>query len=390
MSARGTKRPALALERAPSVCRTTGAVRRCALQLIAAPAHIDARLTRAAEEARSAAETAVETEAALDAWIEAHAVDEEKLATLVPIAARAEICVDAAMHLYFVAGEAGARGSSVTRFIDSVFPPFNRCEVYERMIHGRAWPKPKYRVPDTTVARGYRGMTQGEVFSMWAAAAPRGKRLHRWIELALNAVGLLEAHAATAALATIPRTQEVTAFISWFTAARETAGMTLLALELPIFDDVLNGTLDALVLDASGEPWVLDWKCEDELDAGQWERCAAPVAHLWANKLTKHALQLNTYAFILEQERYATLVPRTIVGLRIVQIYPRTEKELAAGVAVLKTHVLCNTLRGEVRAMRRCEAARLGLAHLPEPITRQPRPPPPPILYVDEEPVEIV
>ena len=129
-----------------------------------------------------------------------------------------------------------------------------------------------------------------------------------------------------------------------------------MALELPVFDEVLNGTLDALVRTPDGGVWIWDWKREDELDAGEWEHCRPPVSHLWANKLTKHALQLNTYAFIVEQPRYADLFVSSpthhVAGLRIIQIYPRSAEALAAGGRVVRTHVLRNDLRAEVAAMR--------------------------------------
>jgi predicted nucleotidyltransferase len=78
--------------------------------------------------------------------------------------------------------------------------------------------------------------------------------------------------------------------------------------EVVIFSPGLgfSGMIDLLMYDpATNEILVLDWKQNKEISReNQWQSGLPPIDHLQATDISKYTLQLSTYQYILDREKY--------------------------------------------------------------------------------------
>jgi hypothetical protein len=110
---------------------------------------------------------------------------------------------------------------------------------------------------------------------------------------------------------------------AWQGATYFRSNFQVIGAEIIVFHTDLRiaGTIDLCVLDpASGTYWILDWKTNKAINTTSkyGDKMLKPIQHLDDCELTKYALQLSLYEFILRSQRYIPInapVRRAIIHL---------------------------------------------------------------------------
>lgn len=189
---------------------------------------------------------------------------------------------------------------SVTRFVKHYFPEFDAPTIAARVA-----------------ARD--GRPVAEVLQEWeatgAAACLIGTRVHAIAEDAM--CGRTPRHAPES-------DRERTLMGAAWQCVQDlrAAGWQLLAAEQPVFSDRLGlaGTIDLSARDPDGRLVILDWKTNETIDATAkyGGKGLGPCAGLDDCHLIRYALQLQTYAAILQLDRWAA----EPVGVLLLHVTP--------------------------------------------------------------------
>ncbi|MFH1152653.1 MAG: PD-(D/E)XK nuclease family protein [Pseudomonadota bacterium] len=83
--------------------------------------------------------------------------------------------------------------------------------------------------------------------------------------------------------------------------------LVFVAAEMIIFSPelLLAGMVDLIMYHPWGTLWVLDWKQNKKITTcNQWRTGSRPLSHLEDTDINKYTLQLSTYQYLIERERY--------------------------------------------------------------------------------------
>ena len=186
----------------------------------------------------------------------------------------------------------GARYLSGTGFVGRFFHKFDAEAISLRCSQGV---NPKYagRTPDDIqaewLAEARRGSSEGDNAHMYAEAMISGWPKDQAPKpISDRCVSLFE-----------QVDMAVTGLLSRF---------VFIGAEVVIFSPELklSGMVDLIMFDpATNEILILDWKQNKEISSRNiWQSGKSPIDHLQATDITKYTLQLSTYQFILNREKY--------------------------------------------------------------------------------------
>eukprot|EP00668_Euglena_longa_P001363 GGOE01001616.1.p1 GENE.GGOE01001616.1~~GGOE01001616.1.p1 ORF type:complete len:536 (+),score=108.24 GGOE01001616.1:52-1659(+) len=221
--------------------------------------------------------------------------------------------------------------SSVTTFVNSLFPAFDEDKVIDMMMASPNWPPEKYINPETQEPYNRR-----EIKQLWRNkgkdSISRGTYMHLNIEKDLNG--------APADL-DLPELQQ---FRALQTGVLEQRGIKPVRTEMSIYDEDLDlaGVVDFLGQDQSGAFHLCEWKRAVDYEKKATEvfmgtaSALWPVEHLPNNDAVKHTLQLNLYSWILER-KYGLRV----AGLWIGVLHADRPAPLAAQAPFLQREMEC-------------------------------------------------
>ena len=208
-------------------------------------------------------------------------------------------------HLYWTdfpadgAAACAATYVSATTLLKRYFRPFDEKAMAEQVARKR-------------------GLMPAQVIVEWGmtreAASRFGTRTHEICEDTLN--GLPPRHR--------PETERERVIFrhGWEYAVQVRANMKVVAVEQIVFSERLRiaGTIDFCARDRNGTLWILDWKTNKAIRTANdyGETGLAPIEHLPECEMSKYALQLSLYEWILRSEGYirrADPVNRALVHL---------------------------------------------------------------------------
>lgn len=186
------------------------------------------------------------------------------------------ITMNESSHTYYVDGSS-KNMISCTTLVNSFFAAFNADDAIENIMRTEQY--------TTDVNYKYYKMSADEIKSMWNVLRDSGTNLHGDIENHLNGKKVVNT------------SQEYSHFLSFHETHHE-AYRT----EWKIFHDVfkISGAIDAVYINDDGTYTIYDWK-RSSVNYDKFSRAKAPLNHLYDNKFTKYALQLNLYRGILEK-----------------------------------------------------------------------------------------
>ena len=189
--------------------------------------------------------------------------------------------------------------TSVTTFLSEFFQPFDAKTIA------------KYKAKSCK-AKGLPGKTPQYWLRRWKESAEHGSRVHKYIEQHLNyepvnldeldAIDELKYKQAINYLCSLPYYDTNPHIIPEKIVIAPSLG--------------LAGTVDLIIKTPDGIHLV-DWKTNEKIDniAYMGRKCKDPVSHLPDCKYSKYTLQLQLYAFILEQLYGEKVLSCTLVHL---------------------------------------------------------------------------
>lgn len=184
-------------------------------------------------------------------------------------------------HLYYIDGVSDGWISGTT-FVHSWFGSFNAKEIISKMKNGKNWgPQNKYY-----------GMEDAEIMALWDKnrdeAATAGTKMHRNIELDLNAVSVDD---------------DSVEFLYYKQFKADHPWLVPYRLEWEIFsEDVrISGSIDAVFQNKQTGKFVLiDWKRSKEIKMeNRWQKAKPPIGHMDDTNFSQYSLQCNLYRTIL-------------------------------------------------------------------------------------------
>ena len=240
----------------------------------------------------------------------------DTLALLNPHPRDACITFDEGPHVYTVNGDNGF--ASVTTWLHSHFEQIDPESVASRIVA-------KGPLPDSK----YYGLTADAIMKLWAKngaeASRAGTLLHENIERHYNGVQIPEEH----------RDQPDFRLFEQFLATAP-AGLRPYRTEWMVWDDVLRlaGSIDMTFQNEDGTISIYDWKrCKDiKKHAFRGKSSTTPcIEHIPDSNFWHYALQLNVYAWLLENN-----YGKTVKDLRLVVLHPRQDKPIVMKVPWLR------------------------------------------------------
>lgn len=223
-------------------------------------------------------------------------------------------------HKYTVNGEEGFL--SVTTWLHSHFEAFDAKSISQKIVDRGAKPGSKYE-----------GMTQEEIIASWEEngkqASADGTALHENIERFYNGVPVdpsaacLPDYQLFEAFRTQPRHQDLVPYRT----------------EWMVWDSDLQlaGSIDMIFINSDGSLSIYDWKrCKDIQKAPRWGKFSKTksIEHIPDTNYWHYALQLNTYAAILEKS-----YGKTVRDMQLVVLHPRQSLPMVLSVPPLKEEV---------------------------------------------------
>jgi ATP-dependent DNA helicase PIF1 len=212
-------------------------------------------------------------------------------------------------HTYYVDGSSNNM-LSCTTLINSFFGIFNADDAVANIMKTEQY--------TSDVNYKYYKKSADEIKSMWNVSRDSGTNLHADIENYLNGETVVNA------------SKEYSHFLSFDGTHREPYRT-----EWKIFSEVfkVSGAIDAVYINDDGTYTIYDWK-RSSVNFDKYSRAKAPIDHLYDNKFTKYALQLNLYRVILEQWYGVSIKDMYIIELlaendsyKKIEV-PRMEKEI--------------------------------------------------------------
>ncbi len=229
------------------------------------------------------------------------------------------IVFDEGPHIYTVNGDSGF--TSVTTWLHSHFERFDSDKIAQGIVQ-RGCP----------VGSKYHGMSKAEIIKSWkdngAEASAAGTRLHENIERFYNGVPVdKEARDS-------PDYRLFDAFLGSCPVS-----LTPYRTEWMVWDAErrLAGSIDMVFVNDDGELSIYDWKrCKDiRKHAFQGKTSSTEcISHIPDSNYWHYALQLNVYAWLLENN-----YGKTVKDLQLVVLHPRQQCPLVLKVPWLRTEV---------------------------------------------------
>jgi ATP-dependent exoDNAse (exonuclease V) beta subunit len=183
---------------------------------------------------------------------------------------------------------------AVTDFVNSFFPPFNEEEVAEKVAEKK-------------------GLKKKDVLAEWKALREEGTKVHKEVEAIFT----------TRAKPTHPKALQADKYFLLELFENYFENGSDFYPEVKIYSDYLElaGTIDLLIITPNkymkSRVILIDWKTNKEIRSqNQYEMTEEPVAHLHNSSLNKYALQLSTYAYILEKDYDMVIDALYIVHLK--------------------------------------------------------------------------
>ena len=203
---------------------------------------------------------------------------------------------DAANHVYTVNGCSDY--TSVTTWVDSLFPSFDPDLVITKMMASKKWPQSPYF-----------GTSRQNIKDQWnntgRKAALAGTAMHDTIEQFYNNLEI-----------------EIDCLeLEYFMDFEKAIGsqMTPYRTEWRVWDSDLRiaGTVDMVFENPDKTLSLYDWKrCKQIKKDNPWESASVPgIAHLPNSNYWHYALQLNMYKFILEKNYQKKIKEMVLVCL---------------------------------------------------------------------------
>lgn len=193
--------------------------------------------------------------------------------------------------------------TSVTGFISSFFPPFDKDAEVDRILSSDKH--------ENDPAYPYYMKTRKEILDMWENANFLGREMHKDIEETLDK-GVIES----------PRQPEV--YAQFLKFLKDHPSLKVVRTELAVSSDEykLSGVADALFKDEStGEYVLVDWKRKvlqnSSIDYGK--RAKYPIEDCPATSYCTYLLQINLYKYLLENDAES---PITISRMYLVGFHP--------------------------------------------------------------------
>lgn len=187
----------------------------------------------------------------------------------------------------------GVRYLSGTSFCGQFFPKFNAESVSKRCAAGN---NPKYagRTPEDIraewAAEALRGSSEGDNTHMYAEGLMSGWPLEQVPEPISDRCRALFV--------------QVRRAVKWLKSR-----FVFIAAEMVIFSPALglSGMIDLVMFDPTFHTiFILDYKQNKEISRQGFrdETALSPIDHLQASDISKYGLQLSTYQYILDREKY--------------------------------------------------------------------------------------
>ena len=262
------------------------------------------------------------------------------------------ITFEESTHTYFI-DDAIVAPRSVTGLIHLyTASEFDAPAVAKQMKRGKRWPEKRLEyLKEGSDA----SMSDDDICDMWAkngrAASARGTLLHYHAECLLNGVQVAEPHS--------PEFRQ----LCCLNAMLKELGYHPYRTEICIFSCRLcvAGQADALYKhESTGNLCLLDWKRTKAIRVDNpWRSLCEPLENLPDCNGWLYALQLNTYAWILEEE-YGAIVSKMFLG----HVHPTLGRGRLLDVPKMPEHMQLLVEDMIVRVTLRRVCPSLGLRHV--------------------------
>jgi len=188
----------------------------------------------------------------------------------------------------------GMRYLSGTSLVKKFWISFDAVSMADKCSKGR---NPKYQ-----------GRTAEEILEEWEAERLRGSsegdNTHLYAE-AVSAGWPMADRPAPISERTTLLFAQVDLVHDFLTRVR---GFVFVSAEMVVFDPALGlaGMIDLIMYEPSTETlWILDWKQNKEIKTqNPWQMGKGPLSHLQQTDLNIYTLQLSTYQYLIEKNRY--------------------------------------------------------------------------------------
>jgi len=181
-------------------------------------------------------------------------------------------------HKYLLATDPSIKFKSVTQIIGEYFEPFDKFAVANKLV--TTYPK-------------YMGMNVDELIVQWDATADQGTKVHKEIEIYINAGK--------------PSTEiKAAKGIEWIRPYQDNPDKDIYS-EVIIYNKTLKiaGSIDIVIYDKSSNSYeIIDWKTSKEIETTSFKGKTGThsiTSHLIDCRFVHYSLQLSFYRYIMEK-----------------------------------------------------------------------------------------
>lgn len=196
-------------------------------------------------------------------------------------------------------------------------------------------------VKEASIVAIRRGTTKDKVLATWKAknqlSIDKGNYIHE----------VMEAYVLNRKVKTNSRfDKHLKGALKFIKDYYKTNRLTVVDVEVLVFDDNIAGQLDVLAKNSKGEYFILDYKTNDNLLKRAYNKLKYPFSHLDDTKLEGYNIQLNTYAYLLEKERNIKIKGLYIIYIEEDDYRIITINNEFRNTSAFKTFIELDTIKG--------------------------------------------